>query len=232
MISQTLFDTFTQMGRLTSGLPFKTLYCGKQRQALGGYLFTEGPPIVAQFARCMNRQPELFAEYPVSGDRLLGLQAEADGWLALKRRLEELLVKVNDSYLSTQAEANRSALDVAKFIEHEVALPANLRGTRSVARQKALWPALIVLYTYRQWVLKTKAKCKKKREEIAGNLPLAVEIVAKHKKRQARKKTEKRRSENRAHLDDQIKAALANRRQRALQPAETAVAPSRRRSER
>jgi hypothetical protein len=129
-----------------------------ERRKLGGLLLPFGPGLVMTLAQALCDKPHLFPDAPAPGPDLLACQQEANAWLALRNRLQDMARLADDAYQATQAQATHlSWTFVSRAATHA---PPQIALADVPLRNLELVPALLILCAYYQAKKKTAQRNK------------------------------------------------------------------------
>src|SRR5581483_1023857 len=115
----------------------------EERSVLGGYLFSEGPIVVDELARVIDRDPARFAGYPAD---LASGQLRAQGWRVLHLALQELADRALVLYQVEQARTTRQAVRILSDVRDRAA--RSFAGAEDRARARA---AAVPAFFLRAW---------------------------------------------------------------------------------
>jgi hypothetical protein len=107
-----------------------------------------GPGLVMTLAQALCERPHLFPDAPAPGLDLLARQQEANAWLALRNRLQDMAQLADDAYRATQAQATHLCWTFVSKAATQA--PPQVALADVPHRNLQLVPALIILCAYYQ----------------------------------------------------------------------------------
>lgn len=135
----------------------------RQRQTMGGRIFTEAPYLIQRLAAGLLEAPHLFDQAPVSGQELLDHQDRACAWRDLRNHLHWLAALANDGYLSEQSAAIEKMGLLIEQMEREAQAQAQANDPQARERRFALAAFFLLLRRRQERIRKKIRRVRRKR---------------------------------------------------------------------